>query len=273
MVVFSTMSERGPLAGFLGFAVIPMIISKRWRNATGWISVIIIIATILLTFVRTTVITIGLATILFPVLNRGKNTIQIILILCVGAVAGIYILNKTPSSGKVGERLQTIGSITEDGSFKGRIQIANYGAGALLKNPLGTGLGSTGLAGRVNTGVLEAGAAIGDNGYFEILFAFGLLGGGFFFYALYLIWKQVRIFEKLGIRSETLMMFKALFVTGAVTLFAGNWLSGPGSVVFCVFAGFAAYPKPAMDRIVQAMADKRRRKQAPPEGSILQQNS
>jgi len=273
MVVFSTMSERGVLAGFLGFAVIPMIISKRWRNSSGWISVIIIIATILLTFVRTTIISIGLATILFPVLNRGKNTIQIILILCVGAVAGIYILNKTPSSGKVGKRLQTIGSITEDGSFKGRIQIANYGAGALLKNPLGTGLGSTGLAGRVNTGGVEAGAAIGDNGYFEILFSFGLIGGACFFYAFYLIWKQVRIFEKLGIQSESLMMFKALFVTGAVTLFAGNWLSGPGSVVFCVFAGFAAYPKPAMDRVARALAEKRRRKASSPEGGIVPQST
>ena len=272
MLVFSTMSERGVLAGFLGFAVIPMIISKRWRNSSGWISVVIIIATILLTFVRTTIISIGLAAILFPVLNRGKNTIQIILILCVGAVAGIYILNKTPSSGKVGQRLQTIGSITEDGSFKGRLQIANYGTWALLKNPLGTGLGSTGLAGRVNTGVVEAGAAIGDNGYFEILFSFGLIGGACFFYAFYLIWKQVRIFEKLGIQSESLMMFKALFVTGAVTLFAGNWLSGPGSVVFCVFAGFAAYPKPAMDRVVRALAEKRQGEASPPAGQIVPQS-
>jgi hypothetical protein len=268
MVVFSTMSERGVLAGFLGFAVIPMIISKRWRNVSGWLSIIIIIATILLTFVRTTVITIGLAAILFPVLNRGKNTIQIILILCVAALAGNYLLSKAPSSGKVAKRLKTIGSITQDGSFKGRLEIANHGIGALLKNPLGTGLGSTGLAGRVNTGGIEAGAAIGDNGYLEILFSFGLLGGGCFFYALYLIWRQVMIFEKLGIRSESLMMFKVLFVTGAVTLFAGNWLSGPGSVVFCVFAGFAAYPKPAMDRLNRAMAEKRRQKQAPVEDEI-----
>lgn len=261
MVVFSTMSERGVFGGFLSFAVIPMILSKRWRNGGGWVSVVVIIATILLTYVRTAIITIGLATILFPVLNRGKNTLQIILLLCVAAVGGNYILNQTPSSGKIGERMKSIGSITEDGSFKGRIAIANYGIGALAKNPLGTGLGSTGLGGRVNTGDSDAGAEIGDNGYFEILFSFGIIGGACFFYAFYLIWKQVRIFEKLGIRSESLMAFKAIFVTGAVALFAGNWLAGPGSVVFCVFAGFAVHPKPAMDRIRKSFAQTRLRRQ------------
>jgi len=257
MTVFSTMSERGVLAGFLASAVIPMIVSKRWRNVTGWGAVILIIATILLTFVRTAIITIGLATILFPILNRGKNTLQIILLLCVAGLAGSTILKSTPSSGKVGERMQTIGSITEDGSFKGRIAIASYGIVTLLKNPIGNGLGSTGLAGRVNTGELDAGGTIGDNGYLEILLSLGVLGGACFFYAFYLIWKQVRLLEKSGIRSESLMLFKALFVTGAVTLFAGNWFAGPGAVVFCVFAGFAVYPKPAMDRVVSARAAKR----------------
>ena len=276
MTVFSTMAERGVLASFLAFAVIPMIISKRWRNVAGWASVVLIIATILLTYVRTAIITIGLATIMFPVLNRGKNTFQIILVLCVAAFAGSYILNKTPSSDKVGARLQTIGSITEDGSFKGRIQIAAYGVGALIKNPIGTGLGSTGLAGRVNTGVAEAGGIIGDNGYFEILLPLGLIGGGCFFYAMFLLWNQIRIFEKRGIRTETLMVAKTLFVTGAVALFAGNWLAGPGSMVFCVFAGFAAYPKPAIDRIVKALAGKRLREKPAPDisgGGIVGQNS
>lgn len=248
MVVFSTMGERGVLGGFLGFAVIPMIISKRWRNVLGWIPVMVILSVILLTFVRSAIITIALATIMFPVLNRGKNTIQIIVLLCVIAVGANVFFQRSTSSSKVAARLQTIGSITEDGSFKGRIEIANYGFASMLKNPLGLGLGSTGLGGRVNTGAIDTGGGgIGDNGYFEILFSFGLIGGGCFFYAIYLIWRQVRMLERMGIRAESLMMFKTLTVTGAVALFASNWLSGPGSVVFCVFAGFAAYPKALMD--------------------------
>lgn len=254
MTVFSTMSERGVLAGFLTFAVIPMIVSRRWRNALGWISVVLILATILVTYVRTAVITVGLAAILFPVLNRGKNTVQILLLLCVAAVAGNFLLNRTPSSGAIGKRLSSIGSITSDGSFQGRIAIANYGIGALLKNPLGTGLGSTGLAGRVNTGEADAGSSIGDNGYFEILFAFGLVGGACFFYAFWLLWKQVRAFERHGVRAESLMLFKTLFVVGAVALFAGNWLAGPGSLIFCIFAGFAAHPRAALTRLAQTRA-------------------
>lgn len=253
MTVFSTMGERGVLGGFLGFAVIPMIISKRWRNFLGWISVVIILSALLLTFVRSAIITIALATVMFPVLNRGKNTLQIILLLCVLAVAGNVFLKRSSSSDKVAARLQTIGSITEDGSFKGRIEIANYGFATMLKNPLGRGLGSTGLGGRVNTGEIDAGSGgIGDNGYFELLFSFGLIGGGCFFYAIYLIWRQVRQFDKLGIQAESLMMFKTLIVTGAVALLASNWFSGPSSLIFCLFAGFAAYPKAIVDAFMRS---------------------
>jgi len=249
MTVFSTMSERGVLAGFLAMAVIPMMVSKRWRNAGGWFTVAFLLATILLTFVRTSIITIAMATVLFPILNRGKNTLQIVALLCLAALIGNFAISRMPGSSKISERLSTIGSITEDGSFKGRISIASYGITSLLSNPIGKGLGSTGLAGRVNTGGVDAGASIGDNGYFEILFSFGLLGGGIFFFAMALIWKRVHAFERSGVRSESLMMFKALFVTGAIALFAGNWLAGPGSVVFSLFAGFAMWPRTAAGRV------------------------
>ncbi|MCX7868753.1 MAG: O-antigen ligase family protein, partial [Terrimicrobiaceae bacterium] len=189
MTVFSTMAERGPLAGFLAFAVIPMIVSKRWRNAGGWFSVALIISAMLLTYVRSAVITVALAVVLFPLLNRGKNTLRIIFLLCLLAVGANFGLSRIPSSNRIGERLSSLGSITEDGSFKGRLNIAAYGLGQVLGNPLGTGLGSTGLAGRVNTGEIEAGASIGDNGYFAILFSLGWIGAACFFGAFALIWR------------------------------------------------------------------------------------
>lgn len=249
MTVFSTMAERGPLAGFLAFAVIPMIVSKRWRNFGGWFSVVLILSVILLTYVRSAVITIVLAVVLFPLLNRGKNTLRIILLLCLLAGAANFGLSRIPTSHRIGERLSSLGAITEDGSFQGRLNIAAYGLGEVLGNPLGTGLGSTGLAGRVNTGEIEAGASIGDNGYFSILFSLGWIGAACFFGALASVWRQVRRFEIYGVRSESLMMFKALFVTGAVALFAGDWISGPGSVIFFVFAGFAMNPAQALAAI------------------------
>ncbi|MEI6493794.1 MAG: O-antigen ligase family protein, partial [Verrucomicrobiota bacterium] len=190
MVVFSTMAERGPFAGYLAFAVIPMLISKRWRNVTGWGAVALILATILLTFVRTAIITIVLATVLFPLLNGGKNSLRIIVLLCVGAFGANFFLGKL-SSDKVNQRLQTFNNITEDGSFKGRVGIAAYGLATALKNPIGTGLGSSGLGGRVNTGTIVAESAIGDNGYFSIIFSFGWIGAYCFFYAFYLVWARV----------------------------------------------------------------------------------
>ena len=247
MTVFSTMNERGPLAGFLAFAVIPMIVSRRWRNVGGWISVLFILSTILLTFVRSALITVGLAAVLFPLLNRGKNTLRVVMMLSLIALFGTFALQRLPSSEKIGKRVSSIGSITKDGSFQGRMEIMDYGIGAVLSNPIGSGLGSTGLAGRVKTGQVEAGATIGDNGYFAVLFQFGWIGSALFFYGFYLLWKQTRTFERHGIRTESMMMFKALFATGAVALFAGDWLSGAGAIVFFIFAGFSAHPGLAIE--------------------------
>jgi putative inorganic carbon (hco3(-)) transporter len=253
MTVFSTMGERGVLGGYLGFAVIPMIISKRWRNITGWFSIVLILSVILLTFVRSAIIAIGFATLTFPVLNRGKNTLQILAVICVIGVAGNFFLKRSESSDRISQRLQTLQTITEDGSFKGRIDIANYGVMSILKNPIGLGLGSTGLGGRINTGgAASEGGGIGDNGYLEIFFSFGIVGGACFFYALYLIWQQVRMMDRAGIQNESLMMFKTFFLTGAVALLASNWFGSPAALVFCLFCGFAAYPKAIVDRFVQA---------------------
>jgi hypothetical protein len=101
---------------------------------------------------------------------------------------------------------------------------------------------------------MESGSAIGDNGYFSIIFSFGWIGSFCFFYAFYLVWARVRAMERAGLRNESLMMFKALFITGAVVLMAGDWLAGPGSAVFFIFTGFAANPKMAIDRMRQKSA-------------------
>ena len=53
--VFSTMAERGVFGGFLGFAVVPMIIAPKWRPL-GWFGVILVLSCILLAGTRTGII-------------------------------------------------------------------------------------------------------------------------------------------------------------------------------------------------------------------------
>lgn len=246
MVVFSTMSERGPLAGFLAFSVIPMILSKRWRNRLGWFSVVLILSVILLTFVRTALITVALAAIVHPILNRGKNTAQILLLVGVVAIVANLGVSLIPSSSRITDRLSTLQNITEDGSFVGRIAILQQGIADVLTNPLGTGLGSTGLAGRVNSGEVDFESAVGDNGYLAILYSFGWLGAGLLGYAIFLTWHQARQIERLGVRNDAISGFKTFCVVGAVVFFAGDWLAGPGSAIVFILAGFAINPGPSV---------------------------
>jgi putative inorganic carbon (HCO3(-)) transporter len=249
MTVFSTMAERGPLAGFLAFAIIPMLVSARWRNSLGWFSVALIGSILLLTFVRSSLILVVMAAVLFPVLNRGRGSLKMIVLIGAAAMLVSFGLGQFSGGDRVGDRLETLGDIASDGSFQGRIAIARHGISEVISNPLGTGLGSTGLAGRVNTGEVEAGAVIGDNGYLSILITLGWIGGACFFYGFYLVWRQVQRYVAMGLHSVVLMMFRTLFVTGAVALIAGDWISGPGSVVFAIFCGFAVNPAQALKRL------------------------
>lgn len=254
MTVFSTMSERGPFGSFLAAAVTPMILAKRWRNFTGWAGVILLLSTMLLTYVRTAIITIVLTAILYPILNRGKGSLKMVVAVCVAGIGINLVLSLLPSSEKIDNRVGSIQTITDDGSFQGRILIAIDGVQSVLTNPIGSGLGSTGLAGRVNTGTSESTAVIGDNGYLEILLTFGWLGSAAFFYALVLMWTNARHAEKLGFQTESIAVFKALFVTGAVVLMVGNWFASSGSLVFAMFAGFALVPRnPMKDLILQLL--------------------
>jgi hypothetical protein len=187
---------------------------------------------------------------MFPVLNRGRNTMQIVLLLCVVAVAGNFGLSHLAGSEKISSRLETLQSVSEDGSFKGRVNIASYGLGVIASNPLGSGLGSSGLGGRVNGDSGEGAPTIGDNGYFSLMFSFGWVGSFCFFYAFYLMWQRVSKFGKLGVTSEPMMMFKALMVTGAVTLMVADWIAAPSAIVFFIFAGWAIHPQNELRKLL-----------------------
>ena len=52
MSVFSTMAERGVFGGFLGFAIVPMIISPKWRTPLSWFAVLLVLSNILLAQTR-----------------------------------------------------------------------------------------------------------------------------------------------------------------------------------------------------------------------------
>lgn len=243
MTVFSTMQERGPCAFFLAWAVIPMILARRWRNPFGWAAVFLIVGTVLVTYVRSGLITIALAAIAFPLVNRGRGVLRIVM-LAIALYFSVNALLPKIGSGadSIENRLNTFRDITADGSYQGRLDIAQWGFSMALREPLGTGLGSTGLGSRVNTGSFASQAVFGDNGYFDLILTFGWLGSIAFGCALYLAWRQIRNLERIGFRNDISMAAKTAFIVGGITLYGWNWVNGSASLLFWMLIGRALSP-------------------------------
>ncbi len=236
MTCFSTMHERGPCAGFLAFAALPMILNRRWRVLGGWLPVMFLLATMTLTGVRAMLITVAMTAIIYPAVSKGGGLLRILMLTAVVTLVANYGLDKLPGAEKYKERFSKESLVGEGSSLQGRLAIYEWSAGMVLRSPLGYGLGSSGMSRRVAT---ENSTGIGDAGYTQIIGQFGWVGSICFFTALALLWKEVsRRFETaryLGFsdagepfapaaRAVMLAMLVLLFVADVFACFSVMWI-------------------------------------------------
>jgi O-antigen ligase len=242
MSVFSTFAERGPCASFLSLALIPIVVSRRWRLFLGWPEALLILSTIVLTFVRTGLILVGASILIHPLLNRGRAALGMVVLVVVIALAVFVGLNRMPNADRINGRLSTFGDIKEDGSFQGRVGIANAGLNLAISNPVGYGIGSSGLGGRLNTGsVSNSNALIGDNGYLEVLTALGLPGGLLLAAGFVLVWCHLSTCCRFGLIDDYLDLARTFLIVLLIGMLAGNYFSGL-SVMWIAF-GQALSPR------------------------------
>ncbi len=234
MTVFSTMAERGPLAAYLAFAVAAMIISPKWRTSLSWLGVILVFSVLLLTLARSGVIIAVLSVFVHLLINRGSGGLHVILGMAVLMGALSFGMGRMPGAERVTKRFETLGNMQEDGSYKGRAELRKVGLNQIISNPLGYGLGATGIAGRVNTNSLEGQATIVDAGYFDILSTFGLIGGAFYFHAIWGIWKELSRRYRAGYRTGPVMLARTFMIVLIPATMVGNFLNG-FSLLWIVF--------------------------------------
>jgi len=227
MTVFSTMGERGVVAGYLGYSVVPMIVSPKWRTKLGWFAVLLVFSVILLTLARGGIIIAVVATAAFLIVNKGAKAGQVIIAGIVLAAGAFYGITKIPNSERIIERYErTAEEMDEDASFQARTAIMQASVGTILSNPLGYGLGAVGLASRINTGDAKGAARFADGGYFDILLTYGLPGTFFMLVALWKIWSQLRLRYKSPIyKTDHVLLARALMISLVVTVFLGNYLN------------------------------------------------
>jgi putative inorganic carbon (hco3(-)) transporter len=242
MSVFSTMAERGVFGGFLGLAIVPMIISPKWRTQLSWVGVILVLSNILLAQTRTGIILATFTILVYVMINKGTGLFQMLIAMAVIGGAAWFGMDKMPGSEKLKDRFSTLGNMQEDGSFQARMDIYSYGISTILLNPIGFGLGATGISSRINTGDESNTAVITDAGYVEIVAQYGWLGAILVIYALWSMWKQLAIRFKIGYRPTEVMLARAFIIALIPACFVGNMIT-QFSILWIIF-GSALDPRP-----------------------------
>jgi hypothetical protein len=195
-----------------------------------------------------------MSTLIFLLINRGAKSFQIVIGLVVVGGAAMFGMQKMPNSERLMNRFDTLKNMQEDGSYKGRMNLFAGGWQQVVFNPLGYGLGATGLAGRVNTGGMAGQAVVQDAGYFEIAGTYGWVGTTLLMMGLISAWKALKLMNKVPrLRSTHVMLARAFMVAMIPACFAGNFLNGFSIfwlALGCALAPLAAAPSP---RVIQAM--------------------
>ncbi len=248
MTVFSTMAERGPLASFLAFALVPMVVNRKWRalpGLLGWAGVILVGYVIVLTMSRSGVIIAAFGCVTYVFINRGKGFKQVIAGVVVLAAAALLLRDRIPNAEQVIKRFETLQNLEEDGSLKTRIAIMSYGPTQVLRDPQGFGLGAWGLATRVNTGTMENQGTVMDAGWFNIILVYGIPGTLMLAAALVVLWRALdERFRTPQTLDEHVYLGRALFITVLIASLSGNVLMTFSLIWLAFGCGLVVSPLP-----------------------------
>jgi hypothetical protein len=220
MWVFSTFSERGTCAIYMGLVAIPMLVSKRWRAVLGWPEVILVLSCIFITFSRIGIVVAVVGIVLFPILNGGKNAGRIIIVVALAVGTLFAFADKIPGVDRMAKRFEILLHIQDDGSFKGRVVIANATWPYALTHPIGFGIGSSGMSARMNG---AQNGLVTDNGWLEIMTSLGLPGFALFAGALFMLWRYFALLRRLGVRDDYLGLARTFLVASLVFTWASNF--------------------------------------------------
>ncbi|MBT2764473.1 O-antigen ligase family protein [Paenibacillus sp. ISL-20] len=235
--VFSLLNSPGPAGVFLSLALAVMTVQKRWR-AFGVVGILIVAFALLLTLVRVGWIAYAVMIVAYFIRSHLKSKMKLLMLGIVIVLAYQIVLPVLPGSSQVTSRIDTFGSLEDDHSFNERLQFSTHIFSAVMANPVGMGLGSSGLGAKLtqNSDTLVA----FDNGYLNIFYTFGLPLG------LAVVILLVYLFVYLYKSSRTEKVYSPLsFAAISAVLFllmASNILSGFSGYILLLIISLAYVP-------------------------------
>jgi len=189
--VFSSLNSPGPAATFLVFALVPMILEKRWQGSLRWIGVLFVVICLLTTLVRSAWLVLLVMLLVYIGSSPSKGKWKTLLQLTIVAGACVWIVPKLPGAEGLVARMETLTSVQEDHSYNERLGLWQNMLPIVASNPVGQGIGSVGQGTKLSNGGELGEYGVMDNGFIALLLTFGALGAILFFGALGAVVKQI----------------------------------------------------------------------------------
>ncbi|WP_379132279.1 O-antigen ligase family protein [Paenibacillus sp. sgz500958] len=189
--VFSTLNSPGPAATFLVFALVPMILEKKWQGTLRWIGVLLVVVCLLTTLVRSAWLVLLVMLLVYigssPSKGKWKTLLQVAFVGC----ALFWIVPKLPGAEGLVARMETLTSVQEDHSYNERLGLWQNMLPMVAANPVGQGIGSVGQGTKIGNGGELGEYGVMDNGFIALLLTFGVAGAVLFFSGLGAVVKQI----------------------------------------------------------------------------------
>jgi hypothetical protein len=238
--VFSTMNSSGPFATVIGVGLIAFMAGG---GLTRFLAVPLGFSSFFLSLVRSAWIgwALGLCVVLSNL--RGKSRIRSLLSAVVASALVVPIVLWGPFAETVNKRFETLYQIEEDASYQDRMSFYEGFLSHAVTNVVGEGLGSTGVATKLdNNGQLGRYGNF-DSGVMQLPFVLGWFG--VFAYLSGLSMLLVQAFRIGGPRNTFAAVVKGVVVMVGSGLIFVNTLIGPEGMAFWTFLGLALASRPA----------------------------
>ena len=250
MRIWGTLNAAGTAGVIWAIGLVSAFADRRWRPAWRYSAVTILSIALALTFVRIGWIAALFGIVTFAFLRGGRDSVTVVLMALFLATLFVITIPLIPGGDRVIDRAQTFSDLSNDGSVGGRVAVTAWVADQVVNRPWGAGLGyrtQSKVAGDSNNieGV--------DNGYGEIFYAFGILGGILYLFGNFVLFTRIA-----GIRDDFrdgrpselyIALARTMLITMAIFTCASASFLGIGGVWVWWCIG-AAVAQPAASEIL-----------------------
>ena len=231
---FSTLNSAGTLAVVLSLAVIGFVCLRRFRPPHV-AALLVTLAGLGLTLVRSAWIALAVALLALLVTSPRRIGARVALAGAVSVAAVLLLFSGTQFASTIGDRAATLGDLSSDTSAQARVATPSLLVPALIREPLGVGLGAAGEASRLGSG---GGLRAPDNALLSVIYQSGAVGLILVLAALVLGFASAirNVRRRHSVTDVTVL---GCLVLLGVALLAGDVFYGVTGVMLWYLVGFA----------------------------------